>query len=161
MKRLRPAPPWAAAVAAAALGFAAPLFAGAARAESAAAAEALWARCAVCHQPNGEGIPGAFPPISAQVRALAAQPAGREYLVLVITRGLIGAITVEGVAYRSAMPAQQLGDAELSALLNYLAAKFGAAEAAEFGADEVAEIRAAHPRPTHAELLERRAELLQ
>ncbi len=81
---------------------------------------AIYARCAACHTKTGAGLPGAFPPLASDFRALAAKPAGRRYLVLVLTRGISGPITVEGKPYRGVMPAQSLDDAATAAVLNHV-----------------------------------------
>jgi mono/diheme cytochrome c family protein len=82
---------------------------------------ALYARCAACHTATGKGIPGAYPPLGIDFRNLAAKPAGRRYLVLSVTRGLNGAITVEGKPYRGVMPAQTgMDDAAIAAVLNHV-----------------------------------------
>lgn len=81
----------------------------------------LYARCAACHTATGKGIPGAYPPLGIDFRKLAAKPAGRRYLVLAVTRGLNGPITVEGKPYRSVMPAQAgMDDAAVAAVLNHV-----------------------------------------
>jgi mono/diheme cytochrome c family protein len=81
----------------------------------------LYARCAACHTATGKGIPGAFPPLGSDFRKLAAKPAGRRYLVLTVTRGLNGAITVEAKPYRSVMPAQAgLDDVAVGMVLNHV-----------------------------------------
>jgi mono/diheme cytochrome c family protein len=82
---------------------------------------ALYARCAACHTATGKGVPGAYPPLGVDFRKLAAKPAGRRYLVLAVTRGVSGPITVEGKPYRSVMPAQAgMDDAAVSAVLNHI-----------------------------------------
>jgi mono/diheme cytochrome c family protein len=82
---------------------------------------ALYARCAACHTATGKGIPGAYPPLGIDFRKLAAKPAGRRFLVLSVTRGLNGAITVEGKPYGGMMPAQTgMDDAALAAVLNHV-----------------------------------------
>lgn len=98
--------------------------AGFALAGSVAAAEdgaTIYKRCAACHLANGAGVPGAFPPLKSDVRALAGTVAGRRYLALVVIRGVSGPITVEGKAYRGMMPAQAgLNDAQVAAVLNHV-----------------------------------------
>ncbi len=98
--------------------------AGFALAGSAAAADdgaTIYKRCAACHLANGAGVPGAFPPLKSDVRALAGTAAGRRYLALVVIRGVSGPITVEGKAYRGMMPAQAgLNDAQVAAVLNHV-----------------------------------------
>ncbi|MEL0209684.1 MAG: c-type cytochrome [Novosphingobium sp.] len=81
---------------------------------------AVFQRCAACHTKTGAGVPGAYPPLGADFRALAAKPAGRRYLALAILRGLSGPITVEGKPYRGVMPAQVLDDAAAAVVLNHV-----------------------------------------
>lgn len=106
---------------------------------------ALFSRCAACHLAKGEGAPGMFPSLHAQVARFARAPAGREYLVSVVTHGAAGAITVGGESYDGFMPAQGLGDAEAAAVLTYLATSIaGAPASTAFTPAEVAAIRARH-----------------
>jgi mono/diheme cytochrome c family protein len=78
-------------------------------------------RCAACHLPTGEGIPGAFPPIKGRVAKIAASDEGRSYLVSVVNAGLMGSITVDGISYMGVMPAQgsSYDAAGISDVLNY------------------------------------------
>lgn len=80
----------------------------------------VYTRCAACHTKTGAGVPGAYPPLATDFRALATKPAGRRYLVLAVTRGLSGPITVDGKAFRGVMPAQTLDDVAVSAVLNHV-----------------------------------------
>ncbi|MGV3512417.1 MAG: c-type cytochrome [Novosphingobium sp.] len=84
---------------------------------------ALFARCAACHTRSGAGVAGAYPPLGADFRALAAKPAGRRYLTLAVLRGLSGPLMVEGKTYRGVMPAQVLDDASAAAVLNHVGTK--------------------------------------
>jgi mono/diheme cytochrome c family protein len=126
-------------IGAAAPGFAAePQPAGAAAAADDAGASIFASRCAVCHGPQAAGIPGSFPPLHEQVVAFAKIPQGRDYLVMVVTTGLMGNLAVSGVNYNGVMPAQSgLSDAEVAAVLNYLAA-------ASLSATDVIDARARH-----------------
>jgi mono/diheme cytochrome c family protein len=84
------------------------------------------ASCSVCHQENGQGIPGAFPPLAGHVAERFAQRNGRDYLVRVVLFGLEGAITVNGNTYASAMPPwPQLSDSEIAAALDYVLSAWG------------------------------------
>jgi mono/diheme cytochrome c family protein len=118
--------------------------------EAPAGAAVFAARCAVCHGPEAAGIPGSFPSLHEQIVGLAKIPQGREYLVLVVTTGLMGELTVGGVTYRGVMPAQSaLSEAEVAAVLSYLASDRGKiAGAPALSAGDVAQIRARHPDPT-------------
>ncbi len=81
----------------------------------------IYNRCAACHTATGKGIPATYPPLGADFRKLASKPGGRRYLVLVVTRGISGPLTVEGKPYRNVMPAQAgLDDAAVAAVLNHV-----------------------------------------
>lgn len=97
--------------------------------------------CAVCHQANGEGLPGVFPPL-ARSDYLLADP-GRA--VGVVLHGLVGPVTVNGVAYESAMPPMPLADADVAAVLTYVLQAWGNRGPA-VTAETVARIRAAGPK---------------
>ena len=108
-------------------------------------------RCAACHQANGQGLAGAFPPIAGSEYVLG--DAGRA--VRIVLRGLTGPVTVKGQAFNGAMPAwaDQLSDAEIAAVLTYERSSFGNAAAA-IAAELVAAQRGAtanHPAPWTAE----------
>lgn len=96
------------------------------------------ARCAACHQISGAGVPGAFPPLAGS-EWLAGNP---RRLVALVLHGVTGPITVKGTTYSGAMPAfaQQLGDAEIAALLTDLRATWGAGASA-VTRDTVAQVR--------------------
>jgi len=80
----------------------------------------IYARCAACHTATGVGVPGTYPPLGADFRAQASSEAGRRYLALVVIKGLMGPITVDGHAYSSFMPAQSLDDESVAAVLNHV-----------------------------------------
>jgi mono/diheme cytochrome c family protein len=110
-------------------------------------ADVFAARCAVCHGPKAEGVPGSFPPLGAQIQAFAQSPAGRDYLVMVVSSGLIGSVSVAGATYQGAMPPQSmLSEVEVAAVLNYLASGLGknSVVAHPFDAPEIAAIRTRH-----------------
>ena len=44
----------------------------------------IYAQCAGCHQANGQGIPGAFPPLAGHVAEILSKAGGREYLIKVL-----------------------------------------------------------------------------
>ncbi len=104
--------------------------------------------CAACHQHDGAGMPGAFPPLVGHAAALAATR--REHLVRLVLFGQQGPIEdAAGQRYDGAMPASSyLTDEELAAVLNHVTRAWGndarlPAGAAPFTADEVAAARAA------------------
>lgn len=103
--------------------------------------------CAVCHGPEAAGIPGSFPALHEQIVGFAKMPAGREYLVMVVTTGLIGELQVAGNIYHGVMPPQStLSELEVAAVLNYLGSGLGKIKppTPPFGAKEVSEVRARH-----------------
>jgi mono/diheme cytochrome c family protein len=116
--------------------------------EGATGAAVFASRCAVCHGPQAAGIPGSFPSLHEQVMAFAKMPQGRDYLVMVVTTGLMGNLKVGGVTYNGVMPAQSgLSEAEVAGVLSYLASGLGkdASGAAAVSAADVAAARARHP----------------
>jgi nitrite reductase (NO-forming)/hydroxylamine reductase len=104
--------------------------------------KAYQSACMACHQADGKGLPGAFPPL-----------AGSDYLkadkhraIGNVLRGLTGPVVVNGVTFNSVMPPMsQLADAELANALTYAMNSWGNA----FGVVTVAEVAAvrAGPKP--------------
>ena len=86
--------------------------------------------CSSCHQPNGEGIVGAFPPLAGHMPELLQAEGGREYLINVLLYGLQGEINVEGQTYNGVMTAwASLGDEQIAAVLNHESTSWGNADA--------------------------------
>ena len=87
------------------------------------AGEALFAgTCSVCHQANGAGLPGVFPPL-AKSDYLAADP---KHAIDVVLRGLTGKLKVNGSNYDSVMPPMnQLNDDEVANILTYVLNSWG------------------------------------
>lgn len=79
------------------------------------------ANCAACHQPEGQGLAGAFPPL-----------AGSDYLledtdraIRALINGLSGPITVNGVDYNGVMPAVRLSDEEVANVITFINKSWG------------------------------------
>ena len=70
--------------------------------------------CFACHQPNGEGT-AVFPPLYPNSNTDDAA-----YVEDVIRNGLRGPIEVNGATYDSSMPAQNLTDDEVAAVIDYV-----------------------------------------
>ena len=85
-------------------------------------AQAYTNSCAACHQPNGQGVPEAFPALAGHAPELLAQPGGREYLERLVLYGLQGQITVNGKSFDGVMPAwgETLSDTQLAGALDYV-----------------------------------------
>src|SRR5690606_3284979 len=79
--------------------------------------------CSACHQANGQGMPGVFPPIAGDP-VVTAQDATEH--INIVLGGLLGK-EINGVAYASPMPAfgQQLSDEQIAAVINYQRSSFG------------------------------------
>lgn len=104
----------------------------------------IYKRCAACHLATGAGVPGAFPPLAADVRNLSQSAAGRRYLALVVIKGVSGPLTVDGKRYQGVMPAQpNLNDAEVASLLNHVVSTVAKGNARAFTANEIATARKA------------------
>ena len=102
---------------------------------------AVYARtCIACHQPTGLGLPPVFPPL-ANAPIVVGNP---ELPVKFILQGLMGPITVNGMAYNSMMPpVAGVSDADIADVLTYVRQSFGN-QANAVTADQVKAIRAAN-----------------
>lgn len=74
------------------------------------------ATCVACHQANGQGIEGAFPPL-AKADYLNADV---DRAIDIVLHGKTGEITVNGKKYNSVMTAQALSDEDVSNVLTYV-----------------------------------------
>lgn len=82
--------------------------------------------CIGCHQANGAGIAGAFPPLPEHTVDLFEAEGGREYLANLQLYGLQGPIEVLGSTYNGNMPAwKQLSDDDIADVLNYVLHTWG------------------------------------
>lgn len=72
--------------------------------------------CAACHQPNGQGIAAAFPPLAGS----DFLNADKHRAIDIVLRGRTGPVTVNGKAYNSAMPALGLSDEDVANVLTYV-----------------------------------------
>jgi mono/diheme cytochrome c family protein len=79
-------------------------------------------RCASCHQAQGQGLPGRYPPLT-QLEEWLATPEGRHYVARVVMHGFAGPIEVGGEAYDGLMLTYRwrLKDPQITAVLRYLA----------------------------------------
>lgn len=116
----------------------------------AADGKALFAsQCAGCHQPDGSGVSGMYPPVAGRLNPWIAAPAGQEYLGQVVLNGLYAPLKIKGQGYAGFMPGfGHLPDADIAAVLNYVATELNppALDAPPFSADKLASWRAAPKR---------------
>ncbi len=80
--------------------------------------------CASCHQANGGGVPGQFPPLA---KSDWVNVEGPNRLVRIVLNGMGGPITVNGVEYNNNMLAwrDQLNDRQIAAVLSYIRNDWG------------------------------------
>jgi mono/diheme cytochrome c family protein len=116
-------------------------------------------QCSACHQPNGQGVAGQFPPLAGNRDLFLSGT----YPVMVVLAGLSGAIEVGGKSLKSTMPPLNfLSDAEVAAAVNYVRTAWGneklrPAGMAPLDAAAVAQVRAQHISP--GEVYARRRQL--
>lgn len=79
--------------------------------------------CVACHQAEGTGVPGAFPPLAGSEWVSG----DAEKLAKILLHGLTGPVTVKGQKFDSTMPAWggSLNDNEIAAVLTYVRSNFG------------------------------------
>lgn len=95
--------------------------------------------CSTCHQRDGAGLPGVFPPLANSDFLMA----DKERSINLVLRGLSGPVTVNGQAYNGVMPPfANLTDHEIAAVLTYVRSSFGNSGDAVTDA-EVAAVRVA------------------
>jgi len=110
--------------------------------------------CSLCHQPNGQGIAGAFPPLAASPIACEGDP---KHIIRIVLGGLQGPIEVGGKTYNNVMPPQAsaLSDQDIADVLSFVRSSWGNS-APGISPSAVAALRSAvaqHPGPwTWAEL---------
>ncbi len=95
--------------------------------------------CASCHQTNGQGLPGVFPPLAGSPVVTAPDPTEHIRVVLFGKKGG----TIQGVTYSAQMPAwaDQFSDEEAAAVINHERTAWGN-NAPQVTAADVAEVRA-------------------
>lgn len=97
-------------------------------------------RCASCHQANGLGIPGQYPPLDGSKWA-TSDPALISYIIL---NGLKGEIVVKGEVYGTSaavnMAAVPISDREIANVTTYVRQAWGN-NSTEISTDEVAQFR--------------------
>lgn len=72
--------------------------------------------CAACHLPDGTGVAGVFPPL-AKSDFFQERPYEMAHIVL---HGRSGELVVNGQHYNGVMPAQDLNDEDVAAVINYI-----------------------------------------
>jgi len=77
--------------------------------------------CAACHQVDGKGLKGAFPPLAGSDYLMADKPRA----IRTVLEGLTGKVTVNGTDYDSVMPALGLSDEDTANVLTFILNSWG------------------------------------
>ena len=95
--------------------------------------------CVTCHQANGLGVPGQYPPLVGSEWAQGSE----ERAIRIVLHGLNGPITVEGKEYNNVMAplGAALKDEQIANVLSYVRASWGNS-ASEVQPETVAKVRA-------------------
>lgn len=98
-------------------------------------------QCLMCHQQQGEGLAGSFPPLEGSEWVLGDKRLG----INIVLGGLAGPIEVKGEPYDSIMApwGAVLNDEQVAAVLTYIRSEWGN-DASAVSPEEVATERAAH-----------------
>jgi mono/diheme cytochrome c family protein len=113
--------------------------AGAPVEETVSGSQVYSARCASCHQSNGQGVSGAFPPL---VGTTWVENKGQ--IIRILLHGMQGEVEVKGAVYNGNMPAwgSVLSDREIAAVITHVRQSWEN-EYGEVTAEEVASVRSA------------------
>jgi|WetSurMetagenome_2_1015567.scaffolds.fasta_scaffold239709_2 mono/diheme cytochrome c family protein len=97
--------------------------------------------CMACHQADGSGVPGMYPPIQSTDWVQG----GKDRLIGLLLKGQQGEIEVNGKPFRGIMPAHTyLTDNEIAEVLTYVRSHFGN-QADAVTPEEVQRLRAENP----------------
>lgn len=79
--------------------------------------------CVTCHQANGQGVPGAFPPLAGSDWMTGSS----KRAIMILLKGIQGPLTVNGTTYNGQMPAWEklLNDKKIAAVLTYARQEWG------------------------------------
>jgi nitrite reductase (NO-forming) len=104
--------------------------------------------CVTCHQSEGQGTPGVFPPLAKSDYLMV----DKDRSIRILLNGLKGEITVNGSVYKGEMPKFPLSDAQIAGVLSFVRNNFGN-QGDPVRVEEVARVRAqetelASARPT-------------
>jgi mono/diheme cytochrome c family protein len=97
--------------------------------------------CAKCHQPDGQGLPGQYPPLVGSEWVLAPAPAR---MIRIVLDALQGPVVVKGTEFNNTMTPWRdtLTDQQIAAVITYVRTqKDWGHNASPVTAEEVADIR--------------------
>jgi nitrite reductase (NO-forming) len=100
--------------------------------------------CFVCHQMEGQGIPGQIPPLAKSDYLME----DKERSIRIVLQGLTGEVEVDGKKYNGVMtPLNNLSDSEIANVLTFVRNSFGNS-GEPVTPDEVRLVRSELPAPT-------------
>lgn len=79
------------------------------------------ANCVACHQSQGEGVEGVFPPLANSDYLMA----DKKRAIKQIINGSSGEMIVNGITYNTVMPPQPLNDEEIKDVMNFILNSWG------------------------------------
>ena len=90
---------------------------------AAAGAKIYSSNCSSCHQANGKGQPGVFPPLAGN--SVVTGPAAQ--VITIVKNGKSGKISVNGSTYNGQMPAWKgtLSNKDIAAVITYIRSSWG------------------------------------
>ncbi|ACD84006.1 c-type cytochrome [Candidatus Methylacidiphilum infernorum] len=85
--------------------------------------EQYQAMCSACHQQNGMGMPGQYPPLANSEYVVGS----KSRLGAILLNGLSGQLKINGSSYNGVMPGWKtaLNDAKLAAVMTYIRNSWG------------------------------------
>lgn len=99
--------------------------------------KAYEANCQACHQPNGQGLAGAFPPLAGNPHVTD----DKLHVVRTILKGMSGPLEVNGQKYNAVMPPMQhISDEDIADITNYVLSSWGN-KGGKVSEDEVEDVR--------------------
>lgn len=99
--------------------------------------KAYEANCQACHQPNGQGLAGAFPPLAGNPHVTD----DKLHVVRTILKGMSGPLEVNGQKYNAVMPPMQhISDEDIADITNYVLSSWGN-KGGKVSEDEVEDLR--------------------
>jgi mono/diheme cytochrome c family protein/heme/copper-type cytochrome/quinol oxidase subunit 4 len=89
--------------------------------------EKSYNNCVACHQPNGQGVPGAFPPQAGHAPEVYNLEGGRTYMIHAVLYGLQGEVKIKGNTYNNIMTpwGPLMDDEQIAAALNHVLTSWG------------------------------------
>ena len=74
--------------------------------------------CSSCHQPDGRGVSGAFPPLAGNA-VVTGNPIA---VIAIVKNGLEGRVMVNNLAYSGIMPSWkgEISDDQIAAVISYI-----------------------------------------